>query len=65
MNDTITKLNIFEKYEKLISKLNLITKQKNKIDFEYNMIKERIDEFETINLVYLDELEKIKKKFNL
>ena len=59
-NNNINKSNTFEKYEKLLLKLNLITKQKNKINFEYNLIKQKIDEFETINLLCLDELIKIK-----
>ena len=54
------KFDIFEKYEKMILKLNNIIEQKNKLDFEYNLIKEKIDEYEAINLIYLDELKQIK-----
>ncbi len=59
-NTNLDQLKIFEKYEKLLVKLNLISEQKNKIDFEYNLILEKISEFESINLVHLDELNKIK-----
>jgi len=59
MYNNKTKLNIFEKYEKMILKLNNIIKQKNKFNFEYNLIKEKIDEYESINLIYLNELKQI------
>jgi hypothetical protein len=48
------------KYEKLLKKLKLLKSIQNN-DFKYKVLKEKIDEFETINLfLYLD-FDKIKK----
>lgn len=56
------KTSIIECYEKLIIKLNTIIEQKNKINFELNLIKEKISEYEALNLSYLDEFDKIKSE---
>jgi hypothetical protein len=53
---------IINNYEKIIRKLNKIIEQKNKLNFELNLIKEKICEYETLNLIYLDEFYKIKYK---
>lgn len=50
------------KYEQMINKLNHIQKQKKKINHEYNLMKEKIDEFEANNLNYYDEFIKVKLK---
>lgn len=39
-----------EKYNNMINKLNLLKKQKYKLEFEIKKLKEYIDEFETNNL---------------
>ena len=49
-------------YEKMIIKLNNIIEQKNKLDFELNLIKEKISEYEALNLIYLLEFDKIKSE---
>jgi hypothetical protein len=57
--------NKFTKYENLIIKLNIIINEQNKLNFKYNSLKEKIDEYETNNLEYIDEINKIRNKFNL
>ena len=56
------KFNKILRYVHMISKLNYIHKQKEKVNHEYNLMKEKIDEFEANNLEYHDEFIKIKKK---
>ena len=62
-NNTKLKLNKVIKYKLLIDKLNQIQKQKEKINHEYNLVKEKIDEFEANNLEYHSEFIKIKQIF--
>lgn len=59
------KTSIIDCYEKMITKLNNIIEQKNKINFELNIIKEKISEYETLNLIYLNEFNKIKSEQNI
>jgi hypothetical protein len=54
------KFSTLEKYRKLILKLNRITEQRKKLNFECKLIREKIDEFEANNIKYIDELNKIK-----
>lgn len=60
MKEINDKTHIINCYEKMIIKLNNIIEQKNKLDFEFKSIKEKISEYETLNLIYLDEFNKIK-----
>jgi hypothetical protein len=67
MNNTNNKnkLKKIKKYKKLVLKLDYSKKQKNKFNFEYKFIKEKIDVFESINLLCLVELNKIRQHIYL
>lgn len=56
------KSSIIKSYEKMILIFNNIIEQINKLNFELNLIKEKISEYEAINLIYLDEFNQIKSK---
>ena len=48
------------KYKNLIENLNLLVDEKNKLEFNIKKLKEKIDEYETNNLLLLDEFNKVK-----
>jgi hypothetical protein len=52
------------KYKNLIENLNLLVDEKNKLEFNIKKLKEKIDEYETNNLLLLDEFDKVKNEIN-
>ena len=52
------------KYKNLIENLNLLVDEKNKLEFNIKKLKEKIDEYETNNLLLLDEFDKAKNEIN-
>ncbi len=52
------------KYKNLIENLNLMVDEKNKLEFNIKKLKEKIDEYETNNLLLLDEFDKAKNEIN-
>lgn len=65
MEEKKDKTIIINNYEKMIAKLINIIEQKNKLNFEFNLIKEKISEYEALNLIYLNEFDKIKSEQNI
>lgn len=59
-----TKNDITNKYENMIKKINKISEQKNKLEYEFKLLKEKIDEYETNYIIYLEEFNKIKLFYN-
>jgi hypothetical protein len=62
MKEIKDKTYIINCYEKMTIKLNNIIEQMNKLDFELNLIKEKMSEYEALNLIYLYEFDKIKSE---
>lgn len=62
--DKPNKLNKLEKYTKMITKIEQLKIKINKLNYQYKLEKEIIDEFETNNLEYLNEMNQIKIKYN-
>jgi hypothetical protein len=56
----IDKLDKLDKYNRMIVKLNEIKKHITIINLQYKHLQEKICEFETNNLIYLDEFNQIK-----